>query len=346
MEKYDKIMNMSFSPDSKKLLFGRIRDDRQAMIHVYNLETGDLSAYKPPQGEGWYYARYSFDGRQIVFSITPQNRESGKLKQDLANSQIATMAPNGKNVRKITKSSGWKIYPSFSHDNKKVIFAKAGKLCQHMPGTFHDIPAIDYDVYEVVLGKDLEYRLTRFKFDDMSSPFYFPDDETIIFSAYGAPNMYPGIAEDDKEAIWKEQEKLHARSIQGYGTINTSHWRGTLWDNIYVVKKGQIELPECFIKSEDHLTNPQLTVSGLIYFEHDSQIIYQYSPGGHHRRLNKPLFIKAYAISPDGLLLALALGTPELEWEKHRIVIYNANDGTIKREISLPDAPAPFINGE
>ena len=350
VEKYDKIMNMSFSPDSKKLLFDRIRDDRPAMIHVYNLETGALSAYKPPQGEGWYEARYSFDGKRIAFSINPENRESGKLKQDLANSQIALMEPNGKNVRKITHTTGFKIYPSFSHDNKKVIFAKAGKLGQHMPGTFHDIPAIFYDVYEVDLEKEREYRLTRFKFDEISPPFYLPDDETIIFSAYGAPNEYPGIVEDDRKAIWKEKEKLYAKSIQGFGTINTSHWRGALRDNIYIVKKGQSELPEPLFRSKDNLYSPQITTKGMIYFKNPWDI-YQYSPDGNHRRITNVIdrakAIRSYSISPDGALLAIVVyDDADHEREKTKIVIYNANDGTIRREITLPDAPAPIINKE
>ena len=339
VKKYDQISNISFSPDSKKLLFDRFRDDRPAMIHVYNLETGNLSAYKPPQGEGWYDARYSFDGRWIAFSITPQNRESGKLKQDLANTQIALMAPNGKNVRKITHTIGWKVDPSFSHDNKKVIFAKAGKLGQHMPGTFHDILAIFYDVYEVDLEKDLEYRLTRFKFDEMSPPFFLPDDEMIIFSAYGAPNKYPGIAEDDYNAIERKKKELRDKSL---------HKLGLLTDNIYIVRKGQEDLPDPLFRSEDSLYTPQVTTKGLIYFKNPWHI-FQYSPDGNHRRITNVTdrAIRSFSISPDGALLAIVVyDKADQEREKTKIVIYNSNDGTIKREITLPDAPAPIINKE
>jgi Tol biopolymer transport system component len=331
-KKYDRISNISFSPDSKKLLFDCYRDDRQALIHMYNLETGELSAYSPPQGEGWYQARYSFDGKHIAFTIIPESVESNKLKQDLANTQIALMDPDGKNVKKITDSPGWKIYPSFSHDNKKVIFAKAGKLGQR-------VPAIFYDVYEVDLDWSVEIRLTRFRFDVMSAPFYFPDDERIIFSVFGLPNMYPGIAENDYETIRKKKSELEAkfRSMTGSPVIS---------DNVYVCNKGQEELPEPFIKPTRGYAyrNPQITVNGLLFYDDTGQVIMQYSSDGNHRRLNKPIGIRSYAVSPDGMLLALVLKMAGSEIEKYKIVIYRVSDSTISKEITLPDAPAPIIN--
>ena len=47
------IRNVSFSPDGKKILFNRRNVDRTSMIHVYDLETGELIAYQSPVGEEW-----------------------------------------------------------------------------------------------------------------------------------------------------------------------------------------------------------------------------------------------------------------------------------------------------
>ncbi|HEX7415599.1 MAG TPA: hypothetical protein VF305_00255, partial [Smithellaceae bacterium] len=69
-EKQDIIRSISFSPDGKKILFDRRKDDKPYMIHVYDLITGELSAYRSPDGEDWHIARYSFDGKRVVFTIT------------------------------------------------------------------------------------------------------------------------------------------------------------------------------------------------------------------------------------------------------------------------------------
>jgi Tol biopolymer transport system component len=339
-KKFDRISNISFSHDSKKLLFDRSKDDSLSMIHVYDLETGKLGAYRPPEDEGWYTPRYSFDSKQITFTTVPENRASSKPKKDLVNAQIALMDPSGKNVKKITNSSGWKITPSFSHDDKKVIFAKAGRVGKDFP--------VFYDIYEVDIKTGMETRHTWFRFSLMSAPFYFPDDETIIFSASDAPNKYPGIADDDFEAVSIEKEKLKAKSIQGHRDRYTKQWRGSIWDNIYAVKKGQSEPPEAMIKSEESLYEPQITNNGLIYY-YERNVIYKYSSDGKHQQIvdTSPFAIQAYTISPDGMLLAVVLYTrADQVKERYGVIIkvFNAKDGTIKKEIILPDAPATIIN--
>ena len=47
--KHDFIRGISFSPDGKKILFNRSFDHGPYMIHMYNLETGNLSAYQSPK---------------------------------------------------------------------------------------------------------------------------------------------------------------------------------------------------------------------------------------------------------------------------------------------------------
>jgi hypothetical protein len=73
------------------------------------METGDLAVYQPPEGERWIQAKCSFDGKRIVFIAMPLIGN----KEDIENAQIAIMDVNGKNIRKITKTPGLKIYPRF-----------------------------------------------------------------------------------------------------------------------------------------------------------------------------------------------------------------------------------------
>ena len=331
----DYINYISFSPDGKKILFDRKKDDKPYMIHVYDLETGVLSAYQPPDNERWSMARYSNDGKKIVFSIIPR----GEKKLQLDKIQLAIMDPTGKNLIKITNSPNPKIYPSFSHSGKKVIYVHAGKIRDE-----GKTPAADYDVYEVDLETGKEIRLTWFKFFMMSASFYFPDDESFIFSAFATPNMFPGIAENDSEAIRKKQAELDDKSLQSFKRLG---------DNIYIMKTGQKELPKPLIKSKDGVRNPLLTKDGTILFSSwaykpdgkgEGEQFFQYSSDGKNQRITKlkATSIWSGAVSNAGELLAVVYDVaPNREIKK--IVIYQIKDGT-SREIILPDHPSRIIN--
>ncbi len=324
----DYINYISFSPDGKKILFDRKKDDKSYMVHVYDLETGILSAYQPPDNERWSMARYSNDGKKIVFSIIPRSEK----KLQLDKMQLAIMDPDGKNVIKITNSPNPKIYPSFSHSGKKVIYVRAGKIRDE-----GKTPAADYDVYEIDLETGKEIRLTWFKFFMMSASFYFPDDESIIFSAFSTPSIFPGVAENDSETIRKKQAELDAKSLQSFKRLG---------DNIYIIKKGQKELPEPLIKSKDGLRNPLLTKDGTILFSSwaykpdgrgEGEQFFQYLSNGKNRRITnmKNHQIMSAAISLKGDFIAVTM--------INKILINRIQDGTSK-EISLPDQPSRIIN--
>lgn len=333
--KQDIVRSISFSPDGKKIMFDRKKNSQHFVINVYDLATGELSEYQSPQREQWYQAQYSFDGKRIVFTITLH--EIGE-KWDISSSQLAIMESSGKDLKKITSSPGWKIEPSFSHDGKKIIYVCAGRIRKE-----GKTPATDYDIYEVDLETGKEARLSRFKFYMMSVPYYFPDDEKIIFSAYGPPFMFPDIAEDNHKAIIKRQKELNAKSIQLFNKLG---------DNLYIIKKGQKELPEPLIKSKDGLRGPLITKDGTIFFQVQAEKpgwtsfwnqYFQYSADGKHRCITnlKATSIWSSAISNDGALLAIVYGDSAI----NNIVIYRVKDGT-SREITLPDQPSRIINSQ
>ena len=231
-------------------------------------------------------------------------------------------------------------YISFSPDGKKIIYVRAAKLRDA-----GKTPAADYDIYEVDLETGKEIRLTLFKYFIMSDPYYFPGDETIIFSAFGHPRMFPGIAENDYRAIRKKQEELDSKSLQISKTVGS---------NIYIMKKGQKELPGPFIRSKDDLSEPMLTKDGTIFFQIWGQKpgwtnlwkqYFQYSADGKHRCITNLKAINSVsgAISYDGEMLAVVYGYDDSRI--NNIVIYRVKDGT-SREITLPDQPSRIINGQ
>lgn len=150
MHKRDNITSISFSPDGKKMLFNRHKDDVPGMIHVYNLETGELSAYDSGAGELWSSARYSNDGKKIVFISIPYNPDGFTL--NIKGAQIAIMGPDGKNVKKITSSPGYKRAPSFSYSGKKIIFVRSEVTWQK--GSRANAGRDDVYEFDMVTGRE------------------------------------------------------------------------------------------------------------------------------------------------------------------------------------------------
>ena len=328
MGKHDFIRNISFSPDGKKILFDRMRNNRHFIIHVYDLETGELSAYQPPIGEKWNAARYSFGGKRLVFKTTPIVGQHW----DYTNSQIAIMNPDGKNIKKITNTRGFKVAPSFSHSGKKIIYGQAGMIRESGRA-----PATEYDVYEVDIGSGRETRLTRFKFYMMSDPYYFPDDKTFIFSAE-SPFAYPGIPDNDRDALRRIREEFKSRYQD---------------NTIFVMREGEKTLKP-FIELNEYSSSPVLSADGSVLIfqaqaykpdgSGDFGQFFVYSPDGKHRRIThlRATSIWSQAISPDGKFLAVVYDVAPAR-EINRIIIYRVADGTGK-EISLPDQPSRIIN--
>lgn len=336
--KQDVIREISFSPDGKKILFDRRNADDSNRIHVYNLETGELSTYQPPRGETWYHARYSFDGKRIVFIVSRED--------DSENTQIAVMDPDGKNVRKITNTNGLKLAPSFSHSGKKIIFVrpdvirKSGKTL-----------TADSDIYEVDVATDRETRLTYFKFFAMTAPYYFPDDKTFVFWGEN-PRAYPAIpnSEGNNTIMNKVRKELQAKYK---------------YNSIYVMQANEKELkpylvmPEYQKKFKDYVAvsessnRPSLSADGsvLIFMSTgykadgsaDWDQLYQYSADGNHRQITHlyKSTIWSQSVSFNGEAVAVVYGEQKI----NKIVIYQVKDGK-SREITLPDQPSRIINGQ
>jgi Tol biopolymer transport system component len=342
--KYDYIRNISFSPDGKKIIFGRRNVGKPSMINIYDLETGELNAYQSPKGETWGHARYSFDGKSIVFIVMPQIGD----KADPTNWQIAIMDPDGKNVRKITNTLGLKIYPSFSHSGRKIIFARADVI-----RTSGKTPAADYDVYEVDVATGRETRLTYFRFFSISKPYYFPDDKTFVF--WGEhPFSYPAVPNSDRnhEIMRKIREELHSKYSD---------------NSIYVMQGNEKELKpylvmpdyqkkfKAYVAGSESSRRPALSTDGsILVFESigykpdgsaEGWQFYQYSTDGNHRQIThfhgKSIWDEA--VSFNGEFLAVVHNVASSR-DVNNIVIYRVSDGTIYKDIILPDQPSRIIN--
>jgi len=322
------ISNISFSPDGKKVLFDCRKKDYPSGIHVYNLETGELSAYRSVRGEYWSHARYSFDGKRIVFLIEPL-KDKGVAFDNI---QLAVMDPDGRNLRTITHSKGFKAFPSFSHSGSKVIFAIAGRY-----GTSRSVYAIDFDISEVDVSTGVETRLTDIKFGQMSAPYFFPDDKRFIF--WGEfPYTYSGLSGHLPADIERMCRQL----------------KSEYQDNmIYLMQANETKLKPYLVHGK-YSSKPVLSADGSVLIfrgwahkpdgQGDGEQFYQYSPDGNHRRITHldALRIWSQAVSQNGELLAV-IYEPFKSPDVYKIVIYKVKDGT-SREIVLPDQPSHIIN--
>jgi len=184
---YENIRDPRFTPDGKSIVFDRCLPEKYpegCRIHVYNLETGALSYFQPPEGQEWMQASYSAQGDKVVFALKPpldRSRTFFEQRHDnLPKTQIAVMNADGSNVRVLTDTPYFKGMPVFSHSGKKIAFVQAERL--------HDRPtaktiASNWDLWELDLdtGK-LNLFAGQFKFYQMGMPSYFPDDRRVLIN--------------------------------------------------------------------------------------------------------------------------------------------------------------------
>ena len=300
----DEISELSFAPDGKKVVFDRCQMNFQrkgCQIQVYDLETGELAAYQSPKGERWTMGKYSDDGGRITFSVIPVKPEGGL---DLSEMQIAVMDADGKNFRKVTTGQGAKLYPTFSHSGKKVLYARADFI-----RSSGRTPAADYDAWEINLETGEQKQLTFYSYYYMGYLSYFPDDERYLY--YGT-NPSPATYEKEIKNLMRE-----GKVIAGI-----------------VVMKGTEVLPSPYKFAKGILPEkPLLSRDGdMMIFEkmYSGGKYYQYSADGNHRLVGLGGSVTAAAVSTDGKYLGIISADYIMQ-------IFEVRDGSLHQCIALPE---------
>lgn len=307
-EDKDTINNLSFTPDGKKVVFDRCHKIG-CQIQVYNLETGDLAAYKSPLMERWTMGKYSDDGKRITFSVIPIKLTGGL---DLGAMQIAVMDADGKNYKKVTTGAGAKLYPVFSHNGKKILYACAARIRKS-----GKTPAADYDAWEIDLTTGKQTRLTYFEYFYMGNLTYFPDDERFIY--YGElPDLFDGVRLSGDRGGF--EQKMMELAKKGLGI------------HAVVVMKGRELIPNPYDFGDVVPGKPLLSKDGsiLIYEKSPSGNFYLYSPDGNHMLVGKGGSVSAAAISSDGLLLGVISADYILQ-------IFNVRDSSLYKCVALAE---------
>ncbi len=335
----DTISNLSFSHDGKKVVFDRCRDG-ECGIQVYDLATGELAAYQSPKNEQWTMGKYSYDGKRIAFSVIPIRPDDSF---DLGNMQIAVMDSDGKNLKKVTTGPGAKLYPAFSHNGKKILYACAAHI-RKSGGT----PASQYDAWEVHLETGAQTRLTYFEYFYMGYLTYFPDDERFLYHGE-LPGVYEGLrVHPDEKAFGRKMVELERQGRGIHGVV---------------VMKGRELIPGVYNFGEKvRAEHPLLSRDGsVMIFEKSVSAgkFYRYSEDGNHHFAGGGGSIDSAAISPDGDLLAVTYGkTINIYWVKDgklKVQFYNLAathmenwDNDIRKyprkQKVIPDQPSKIYN--
>jgi len=276
----DTISELSFSHDAKKVVFDRCSNEG-CQIQVYDLETGELAAYQSPKNERWTMGKYSYDGKKFAFSVIPIKPKGGP---ELGEMQIAVMDANGKNFKKVTTGPGAKLYPTFSHNGKKILYACAARIREK-----GRTPAGQYDAWEVNLETGVQTQLTFFNYYYLGYLTYFPDDERFIF--WGSmPSVFEGVGALDDSNFKNKMIELGKRGMSISG--------------IAVMKgKELIPSPYSSFPKESFPQRPLLSNDGsvMIYEKsHSAGKYYLYSEDGKHRLVSHSGSVHSVAISPDG----------------------------------------------
>lgn len=184
----------SFSPDNSKLIFhyceGNEANNLVCELATYEIASHVFHSFNPLGDEFSIIApSYSHDGNQITFAAIKRGK-SGNISDKYSN--VYVINTDGSGLLQLTRNYStalnqpgtdmvveWNAAPSFSSDDKRVIFSRASVLRQRSMG---GEMLSHWDAYEVEIGTGQDRRLTSYAFYEMSRPYYLADGKRFIFS--------------------------------------------------------------------------------------------------------------------------------------------------------------------
>jgi Tol biopolymer transport system component len=272
---------ISFSPDSKKLYLEYQDLSGNVKIGWKDLLTGKVTLIAPQDSNSKFSApTSSADGKMLAIQI--KDKET-----NLTSSQLAILDLDSKKYRVITKGYSYKQFPSFSPDNKKIIYARASHITARQGQA---MPA-GWDIYEVDVSTGIEKQLTNFSFFAITPPFYLSDGERFIF--YGEyPNNYSG----------------------GYKAYADKYHE----NGIFIRSANQATPLEPLFLSGEHSSSPFQIRDGRIFFESRdtnwNYDLYVFENGVIKRLTDLKSMLSNPIVSPNGDLIAY---TSDVKRNKH-----------------------------
>lgn len=299
-----KISLNGFSSDNRLLSFDFCRNQKCHPV-LMDLHSGEISKIVPPDSDEWWSSgRFSPNDKRLAF-VVKRFSENSRL------SQLGLYDISTKMLKIHTRSQSLKEFPSFSPDEKRLIFAQSNRERASGHTRFSD-----WDIFELDIETGQERQLTDYQFFSIGKPYYLSDGKNFIFSGE-APTRAEGktgiTTSEDLDKVQRAR-KDYERKYQD--------------NTIFIL--GPFENPELRPAfTNGPLTNgPEISRDGkrIAYHgrsEHLNREAGDFSTGGftfdifmlengQHRRLtNLKHSLRDYTMSPDGSLIAYTSGPRE-----------------------------------
>jgi Tol biopolymer transport system component len=316
-EKIDMRVN-GFSPDNQFLSFSY----RQGSIFfsgLLDLHSGEVTKIVSPDfDEQWLSGCFSPSGKYLAYAV---KRKSENFRW----SQLGLYNISTKSFKILTDSEALKDFPSFSPDEKQLIYAQANVERESGKTRFGE-----WDIYKLDIESGQEERLTNNQFFLIGSPFFLPDGKQFIFS--GANPL-------------RFESKTGIITVENYSKYREAKaaYKDKYQDNtIFVFGPKMTELEPAFTNGP-YSVSPRISRNGkrIIYMARSDELnraagqstdgftydIFMLEDGNHLRLTNLPLSLKSYTMSPDGSLIAYIWESyKQKEEAQHlRILIVDSN---------------------
>lgn len=300
-----------FSPDNRYLSLD-VCSKSVCQALILDWQSGTYSRLEPSDPDQVLTsARYSPSGKLLAVAV---KRKSDNFRT----AQLGIIDTKTKSLRVLTNTPTQKDAPSFSPDEKRLIFMYAGRERESGKTRFSD-----WDIHELDIATGKERPLTDFKFFLIGRPSYLPDGKQFVFSGEG-PKRFHGKTGID--AYYAYQEKYQDNTV-------------------FVREPGSAEISPAFVDGK-HSNGPRITRDGRIayvaitnemdgivggYFNYD---IFLYADGKHHRLTKLKTILYGMEISADGTLIAY-ISDPKRDRNKQLFVMSVADGRPIKIELPL-----------
>ena len=187
-----------FSPDNRYLSVDICsKSDCQAIL--LDWRSGSFTRLEPTDPhQAWTSARFSPSGKYLVVAV---KRKSDKFRT----AQLGVFELKTKTLHVLTNTPTHKDAPSFSPDERRLIFMYAGRERESGKTRFSN-----WDIYELDIETGKERPLTNFKFFLIGKPFYLPDGKRFVFSGEGPKRFLDRVGIDAYHAY---QEKYQDNTI-------------------------------------------------------------------------------------------------------------------------------------
>lgn len=308
-EKIDFQIN-GFSPDNRYLSLN-ICSKSGCRAILLDWRSGAYSVLEPSDpDEAWVAARYSPSGKYLAVAV---KRKSDKFRT----AQLGIIDTKTKSLHVLTNTPALKDAPSFSPDEKRLIFMYAGRERESGKTRF-----ANWDIHELDIATGKQRALTNFKFFLIGKPYYLPDGKHFVFSGEGTNRFHDKVGIDAHHAY---QEKYQDNRVFIRGPESTeltpAFVNGKSTSAPSVSRDGKIAYVA--------ITNEMDGIVGG-YFNYD---IFLYADGKHRRLTKLKTMLYGMEISTDGTLIAY-VSDPKRDRNK-QLFVMSVADGQPKK-IELP----------